>query len=346
MSNFRPLSGQATPRVPTPPRGETIARYDTYLEAQRAVDFLSDQQFPVQFVTIVGTGLRMVERVTGRLTYPRVAGASALSGLYFGFFVGLALTLFGGGNDLSIFAVALVGAGFGMLFGIISYALTGGRRDFTSTSQIVASEYEVLCLAEQAGAARDMLRRLPGGHGRQVTSERGPGGVGPGAGGPGGGPGSGGAAGGPAGGARYPGPGGYPGTGGYPQPGPNPYAPPGQAPGVQHPTGQYPPPPGAASPYGPPPGAPQAGVPGAAEPEPTQVIGPTYGEMIERQRQEQRAREAAEREAAERVAAEREAAEKQAEQAAAEHAAAERAARDRALQEPGSGSGSPDEPRA
>jgi hypothetical protein len=304
MSNLRPLSGQANLRVPTPPRGETIARYETYLEAQRAVDYLSDQQFPVQFVTIVGIGLRMVERVTGRLSYPRVAGASALSGLYFGFFVGLALSLFGGGNDLSIFAVALVGAGFGMLFGIISYALTGGRRDFTSTSQIVASEYEVLCLSEQAGTARDILRRLPGSHGRgQVRSEQGQGGPGRDAGGQSGGP-------------------GHPGR-------PYPYGgqQPGQSPGGQYPPVQYPPPTGMPSPYGSPPGPQQQGASQPpAEPAPTEVIGPTYGEMIERQRQEQRAREAAEREA-ERLAAERLAAERlAAERLAAEREAAEREA--------------------
>src|SRR5213596_3096358 len=97
MSNLG-LGGAGQLRIPTPPRGDTIARYATYLEAQRAVDFLSDQAFPVQFVTIVGTGLRMVERVTGRLTYPKVAGAAALSGAWFGLFVGLVLSLFGGGN--------------------------------------------------------------------------------------------------------------------------------------------------------------------------------------------------------------------------------------------------------
>ena len=137
MSNFGPLPGQAQSRIPMPPRGEPIARYETYLEAQRAVDFLSDNHFPVQSVTIVGTGLQMVERVTGRLTYPRVALAGALSGAWFGLFVGLVLSLFGG-TDAALLAAPLFGAAFGVLFGVISYALTGGRRDFTSTSQIVA----------------------------------------------------------------------------------------------------------------------------------------------------------------------------------------------------------------
>jgi hypothetical protein len=235
MSNLGPMAGGRQPQLPTPPRGEPIARYDTYLEAQRAVDFLSDSAFPVQFVTIVGSGLRMVERVTGRLTYPRVAAAGAASGAWFGLFVGVLLSFFGSAAGGVIFVAVLFGAAFGMLFGVISYALTGGRRDFTSTSQIVASEYEVLCMPEQAQAARDLLLRLPGGSGRNPW--------------------------------------------GSPVPAPSPPTQP------QRPADLYGPPP-----VGPPsPGAPpEAGAPAAPEPP---VTGPTYGEMIEKQKRERQARE-------------------------------------------------------
>ncbi|PRZ06892.1 hypothetical protein BCE75_105233 [Isoptericola sp. CG 20/1183] len=160
------------PRVPTLPKGEEIAAYDSYLEAQKAVDYLSDEKFAVQHVTIVGTDLRMVERVTGRLTYGRVALAGALSGAWFGFFVGLLLTLFAGGAT-SVLLVALgLGAGFGLMFSVLSYAFTGGRRDFTSQSQIVASTYAILCAPEQAGEARRMLAGSPSGLGKQRTPER------------------------------------------------------------------------------------------------------------------------------------------------------------------------------
>lgn len=160
------------PRVPTLPKGEEIAAYDSYLEAQKAVDYLSDEKFAVQHVTIVGTDLRMVERVTGRLTYGRVALAGALSGAWFGFFVGLLLTLFAGG-ETSVLIVALgLGAGFGLMFSVLSYAFTGGRRDFTSQSQIVASTYAILCAPEQAGEARRMLAGSPSGLGKQRTPER------------------------------------------------------------------------------------------------------------------------------------------------------------------------------
>ena len=134
------FSNQArVPRTPTLPKGEQVAVYGTYLEAQRAVDHLADKQFPVQMVTIVGLDLRMVERVTGRLSYPRVALAGALSGAWFGTFVGLLLFLFStDGTGVPFLAAILIGAAFGMLFSVITYSFTGGKRDFTSQSQIVA----------------------------------------------------------------------------------------------------------------------------------------------------------------------------------------------------------------
>ncbi len=76
------------------PKGDTVGSYNSYLDAQKAVDYLADQQFPVQMVSIVGNDLKMVERVTGRLTYPRVALSGALSGMWFGLFVGVMLSFF------------------------------------------------------------------------------------------------------------------------------------------------------------------------------------------------------------------------------------------------------------
>lgn len=147
-------------KVPTPPQGVEIASFATYLEAQKAVDVLADNAFAVQAVTIVGSDLQMVERVTGRLNYPRVAIAGALSGVWFGIFVGLIISMFSGAgvNVIgSIVTCAALGALFGMLFGVISYAFTGGKRDFVSSSQVVASRYAVLCLPDLAPQARTHL---------------------------------------------------------------------------------------------------------------------------------------------------------------------------------------------
>lgn len=147
------------PKLPTLPRGEQIASYSTYLDAQKAVEALSSSGFAVQHVTIVGTDLKMVERVTGRLTYSRVAAAGLASGAWFGLFVGLVLSLFGGtGNALPMFVAIGIGAGFGLLFSVLSYSLTRGKRDFTSASQIVATSYGLLCDGERAGEALRILR--------------------------------------------------------------------------------------------------------------------------------------------------------------------------------------------
>ncbi|RPF22684.1 general stress protein [Myceligenerans xiligouense] len=168
MSMSRP---GAIPKVPTLPAGDEVAAYATYLQAQQAVDYLSDHKFPVENVTIVGTDLRMVERVTGRLTYGRVALAGVLSGAWFGLFVGLLLTFFAGDGGGGVLFVGIgLGAGFGLLFSVLSYAFTGGRRDFTSSSQIVAATYAILCAHDHAADARSMLLESPSGVGRPSGS--------------------------------------------------------------------------------------------------------------------------------------------------------------------------------
>src|SRR6476620_2317297 len=146
----------------TVPTGDTVGTYTSYLDAQKAVDYLADQQFPVHMVSIVGNDLKMVERVTGRLSYPRVALSGALSGMWFGLFVGVMLSFFTpAGGTFSIISSVLMGAAFFMLFGIVTYAAQRGKRDFTSTSQVVATNYEVVVALEAAHEARRLLHQLP-----------------------------------------------------------------------------------------------------------------------------------------------------------------------------------------
>jgi hypothetical protein len=146
----------------TVPKGDTVGSYNSYLDAQKAVDYLADQQFPVQLVSIVGNELKMVERVTGRLSYPRVALSGALSGMWFGLFVGVLLSFFSTSPGyFSIITSVLMGAAFFMLFGIVTYATQRGKRDFTSTSQVVATNYDVIVAFEASQEARRLLHQLP-----------------------------------------------------------------------------------------------------------------------------------------------------------------------------------------
>ena len=149
--------------VSMPLGGVQVGSYDSYEQAQAAVDYLSDEKFPVENVTIIGSDLRMIERVTGRLTWGRAIAAGAAGGAWWGLFVGLLLGIFsssGAGWVGSVLTGLLIGLAFGAIFGAIGYAATQGRRDFTSTSRIVAGRYDVMCAPPQAEQAREILARF------------------------------------------------------------------------------------------------------------------------------------------------------------------------------------------
>lgn len=156
-----PLLSRQPSTVPTPPTGWPIGSYATYTEAQRAVDHLADQDFPVRDVTIVGVNLMVVERVTARLTWGRVLAGGAASGAWFGLFVGLLLGMFGTGPLPAAILVGLItGVAFGTAFAAAGYASLRGTRDFASTTQIVAGRYDVLCEPRTAEQGRDLLAKL------------------------------------------------------------------------------------------------------------------------------------------------------------------------------------------
>ncbi|HKS44012.1 MAG TPA: general stress protein [Amycolatopsis sp.] len=154
-------NARANPSLPTMPTGWPIGSYSSYEEAQRAVDHLADNDFPVADVTIVGVGPMLVERVAGKLSWGRVLGNAALSGAWFGLFVGLLLSMFTAGSGLLPIVIGLVaGVGFNVVFAAIGYGATRGRRDFVSTSQLVAQRYDVLSQPRNAEQGRDLLAKL------------------------------------------------------------------------------------------------------------------------------------------------------------------------------------------
>jgi uncharacterized protein YqgC (DUF456 family) len=142
----------------------SLGVYERYATAQHAVDYLADHGFPVQNLEIVGTDLRSVERVTGRLTRGKIAAAGALSGLWIGLFVGIALNLFSDRNQLGFLIITpLLGAVFGLVWSQLGYsaATRRGTRDFASVNQIVATKYELLAEHQHAAAAHELLASMP-----------------------------------------------------------------------------------------------------------------------------------------------------------------------------------------
>ncbi|MGX5695934.1 general stress protein [Agromyces soli] len=159
MSSPSPFGGRMAQAFPTLPKGETVASYESYVEAQSAVDRLAKAEFPVNELAIVGTDLTSVERITGKLTWGRVAGGGALSGAWFGLFLGLLFFIFApSGATLGILGAAvLIGAGFGMIFGLVSYSINRRRRDFTSVMQVLATRYAIIAEPQHVARAREVL---------------------------------------------------------------------------------------------------------------------------------------------------------------------------------------------
>jgi hypothetical protein len=141
----------------------TVATYGTYAEAERAVDFMSDREFPVERVAIVGTGLKTVEQVAGRLTTGRAALVGAGQGAMIGLLFGLFFSIFFEGPDfLGVILYGLVaGVVFGTVFGAIGQAAQGGRRDFASVRSMQAESYEIQVEHEYSARAKQLLAELP-----------------------------------------------------------------------------------------------------------------------------------------------------------------------------------------
>jgi hypothetical protein len=143
-----------------------IAGYTDYLSAQRAVDYLSDEGIPVETVTIVGSGLRFEEHVTGRRGYRRAIGESAATGAAIGALLGFVFGLFSlveplvSGIVLALVGL-LIGAVLGALLGWVAQAASGGQRDFSSASALRADRYAVLVTDDRADDAVHLLERMP-----------------------------------------------------------------------------------------------------------------------------------------------------------------------------------------
>ena len=167
-----PSTEKPVPTVEASPRRRAVASYTNYRDAERAVDWLSDQGFAVERGAIVGTGLRSVEQVTGRLTGGRSALLGAGQGLWIGALFALLFGVFFTGPDfagLLLYSLA-VGAVFGASIGALNHALLRGRRDFASLASIEAERYDVQVDEHAADEAKAVLEAMPATGGAQAKA--------------------------------------------------------------------------------------------------------------------------------------------------------------------------------
>jgi uncharacterized membrane protein len=156
-----PIDGRPDDRVGLARR--VIASYPDYRGAERAVQRLSEAEFPVEQTAIVGSGLTLVEKVTGRVSAATVAARSAASGAVVGALLGWLLGLFDLMDPLvaalwlALYG-ALLGAVIGVAVGLLAYAATRGRRGFTTIGGVRAERYDITVDAESADRAVRVLR--------------------------------------------------------------------------------------------------------------------------------------------------------------------------------------------
>ncbi len=140
------------------PDGEAIASFDNYAAAVDCVDQLIRHDFPAPMVAIVGSDLRSVERVRGKLSY----GTLAFRGLITGSWLGLLFSLFipvptSGSVGVTTGAAIVIGAGLGMLFNILRFTFSRNRHEFSSTSAVIAATYDVVVPHPMAQQAKNAM---------------------------------------------------------------------------------------------------------------------------------------------------------------------------------------------
>jgi hypothetical protein len=138
-----------------------ISSFKQYSEAQKAVDYLSDEKFEVSRIAIIAEELRYVEQVTGRLDSGRAALQGLIRGGMLGSLIGLVVGFLSTAPTLElVIRGAFVGLLFGLSSSLITYWMTGGQRDFSSFSSMQAGRFDVVADDEVADKAAQMLERM------------------------------------------------------------------------------------------------------------------------------------------------------------------------------------------
>lgn len=146
--------------------GETVGTFAEYEAAQKAVSKLIAADVAARDIAIVGSGLRSIERVTGKLGYATAARSGAINGVLIGLFFSAILVLGSPSVPIQAFVgVLFVGIAVGMILSLVTYAFVRRRRDYASVVQVVADHYEVTVAAGSIHRARQVL-----GHGAPAAA--------------------------------------------------------------------------------------------------------------------------------------------------------------------------------
>lgn len=151
--------------------GETVASFSDYEKAQKAVASLLEADIPPRDIAIVGSGLRSVERITGKLGYVTAARSGLINGLLLGFAAAAMTAIFNPASPPQVyFGTVLVCMALGMALAFMSYLIMRKRRSFASVMAVVSEHYDVSVLPASIHRAREAMGKISGKR-AQVTRE-------------------------------------------------------------------------------------------------------------------------------------------------------------------------------
>jgi hypothetical protein len=137
------------------PHKVVLGSYGTNEAAQHAVEMLAEHKFPVEHVTIVGTGLKLEERILGRWTLGRALLTGAGTGAWIGLLIGLIFWIVSPWVVGAVISAVILGALFGAIFSAVAFFMQ--KRAFMSAPAVVADRYDLLVDAEFAEEARRLI---------------------------------------------------------------------------------------------------------------------------------------------------------------------------------------------
>lgn len=143
------------------PEGEVVGQFKNYREAVKVVEQLVENGFPARLISIIGSDLKTVETLKGKLGYGRVALSGAVTGSWIGLFFGL---IFGATSTTeqvvitNLSAGIVIGAGVGMMLNVIRFSLTKNKRSFISAQAVVAKKYDVVVPTGQLTEAKKAIK--------------------------------------------------------------------------------------------------------------------------------------------------------------------------------------------
>lgn len=137
------------------PHKVVLGTYSTNEAAQHTVDLLAEHKFPVEHVTIVGTGLKLEERILGRWTLGRALLTGAGTGAWIGLLIGVIFWIVSPWVIGAVISAIILGVVFGAIFSAVAYFLQ--KKAFVSAPAVVADRYDILVDAEFAEEARRLI---------------------------------------------------------------------------------------------------------------------------------------------------------------------------------------------